>query len=55
MKYALRVLAGVVRDGIVSHKTLNVQKHYHPDLSRYKNFSIFASSETICDFNGKDG
>lgn len=28
MKYALRVLAGVVRDGIVPHKTVNVQKHY---------------------------
>lgn len=28
---------------------------FYPDLSRYKNFSIFASSETICDFNGKDG
>lgn len=28
---------------------------FYPDLSRYKNFSIFASSETKCDFNGKDG
>lgn len=28
---------------------------FYPDLSRNKNFSIFASSETICDFNGKDG
>ncbi len=33
MKYALRVLAGVVRDGIVFHKTVNVQKHYL--LSRF--------------------